>query len=202
MAASENVDATSGDDAMAVELKRRRFTVEEFQRMGELGILDDDERVELIDGEIVEMTPIGPPHASVVARINALFAAHLGVAVIVWPQNPFVLRRQTSQFQPDLALLRPRADFYGARHPEPADALLVIEVMDSSVARDRRVKLPIYARAGVDEVWLVHAVTGTIEVCRQPRGSIYHDRRILDRSAALAPLAFPDLALTVADLVG
>ena len=151
---------------MAVELKRRLFTVEEFQRMAEAGILDEDERVELIEGEIVEMTPIGPPHASVVARINALFAARLGARVIVWPQNPFVLRPQTSQFQPDLALLRPRADFYSSRHPEPADALLVIEVMDSSVARDRRVKLPIYARARVEEVWLVHGVASTVEVCR------------------------------------
>ena len=187
---------------MAVELKRRRFTIEEFQRMGEAGILDEDERVELIEGEIVEMTPIGPPHASTVARLNALFAARLGGRVIVWPQNPLVLRRQTSQFQPDLALLRPRADFYAARHPEPADALLVIEVMDSSVARDRRVKLPIYARAGVEDVWLVHAVASTVEVCRDPRGSDYRDRRVLDRSATLSPLAFPDLVLTVADIVG
>lgn len=187
---------------MAVELKRRLFTIDEYQRMAEAGILDEDERVELIEGEIVEMTPIGPPHASVVARLNALFTARLGARVIVWPQNPFVLRRQTSQFQPDLALLRPRADFYASRHPEPTDASLVIEVMDSSVARDRRVKLPIYARARVEEVWLVHAVASTVEVCRDPRGSDYRDRRVLERSATLAPLAFPDLVLTVADIVG
>ncbi len=187
---------------MAVELKRRPFTIEEFQRMGEAGILDEDERVELIEGEIVEMTPIGPPHASVVARLVALFAARLGVRAIVWPQNPFVLRRQTSQFQPDLALLRPREDFYGSRHPEPADALLVIEVMDSSVARDRHVKLPIYARAGVAEVWLVHATASTVEVCREPRASDYGSRHVLERAATLAPLAFPDLTVTVVDVVG
>jgi Uma2 family endonuclease len=187
---------------MAVELKRRLFTVEEFQRMGEAGILDEDERVELIEGEIVEMTPIGPPHAIVVARLVALFAARLGPRTIVWPQNPFVLRRQTSQFQPDLALLRPRADFYASRHPEPGDALLVIEVMDSSVARDCRVKLPIHASEGVVEVWLVHAVASTVEVCHDPRGSDYRDRRVLDRSATLSPLAFSDLVLTVADIVG
>ena len=113
-----------------------------------------------------------------------------------------MLRRQTSQFQPDLALLRPRADFYASRHPERADALLVIEVMDSSVARDRRVKLPIYARAGVEDVWLVHAVASTVEVCRDPRGSDHRDRRVLDRSTTLSPLAFPDLVLPVADLMG
>jgi Uma2 family endonuclease len=201
MAAGDNVE-TSGDREMAVELKRRLFTIEEFQRMGETGILDEDERVELIEGEIVEMTPIGPPHASVVARLVALFAARLGVRAIVWPQNPFVLRPQTSQFQPDLALLRPRADFDSSRHPEPTDALLVVEVMDSSMARDRRVKLPIYARAGIDEVWLVHAVASTVEVCRDPRGSDYRNRGVLERSATVAPLAFPDLALTVADIVG
>jgi Uma2 family endonuclease len=187
---------------MAVELKRRLFTIEEFQRMGELGILDEDERVELIEGEIVEMSPIGPPHASPVARAVAVFAARLAGRAIVWPQNPLVLRRQTSQFQPDLALLRPRDDFYAARHPEPADTFLVIEVMDSSVAQDRRVKLPIYARARVADVWLVHAAASAVEVCRDPRGSDYRDRCVLDRAAALSPRAFPDLALTVADIVG
>ena len=113
-----------------------------------------------------------------------------------------MLRRQTSQFQPDLALLRPRPDFYAGRHPEPADAFLVIEVMDSSVARDRRVKLPMYARARVREVWLVHAEAATVEVCRHPLGADYRNRRVLDRSGSLAPLAFPDLALTVTDIVG
>jgi Uma2 family endonuclease len=201
MAAGDNVE-TSGDREMAVELKRRRFTIEEFQRMGASGILDGDERVELIEGEIVEMTPIGPPHASIVARLNALFAARLGARAIVWPQNPFVLPGQTSQFQPDLALLRLRTDFYGRRHPEPAAALLVIEVMDSSPARDRRVKLPIYARGGVEEVWLVQAATATLEVCRSPLGSDFRDRRTLERAASLAPLAFPDLRLSVADIVG
>jgi Uma2 family endonuclease len=201
MAPSDSVD-TSGDREMAVELKRRLFTVDEFQRMADAGILDEDERVELIEGEIVEMTPIGPPHASAVARINALFAARLGPRAIVWPQNPLVLRRQTSQFQPDLALLRPRADFYGGRHPEPADAYLVIEVMDSSVARDRRVKLPIYARGGVEDVWLVHVAASTVEVCRDPFRDSYRDRRVLDRSAALAPRAFPDVVLSVTDILG
>jgi Uma2 family endonuclease len=107
MTTSDNVE-TSGDREMAVELKRRRFTIEEFQRMGEAGILDEDERVELIEGEIVEMTPIGPPHASTVARLNALFATRLAGRAIAWPQNPLVLRRQTSQFsRPGAAPPRP-----------------------------------------------------------------------------------------------
>jgi Uma2 family endonuclease len=201
MRASDSVDR-SGEGEMAVELKRRRFTIEEYQRMGEAAILDEDERVELIEGEIVEMTPIGPPHASVVARLVALFTVRLGDRAIAWPQNPLVLRQQTSQFQPDLALLRPRPDFYARRHPEAADAVLVIEVMDSSVARDRRIKLPIYARGRVGEVWLVHAEAATVEVCRHPHGSDYRDRRVLDREGSLAPLAFPELRLTVRDIVG
>src|SRR5262245_39498507 len=100
MTKARNIPASGGGD-MAVELRRRRFTVEEYQRMAETGILDEDERVELIEGEIVEMTPIGPLHASVVARFNALLVSRLGDRVIVWPQNSVVLRAQGSQFQPD-----------------------------------------------------------------------------------------------------
>ncbi len=132
---------------MALMRKPRRFTLEEYHRMGEAGILDEDERVELIEGEIVEMSPIGPLHGSVVARLVSLLVRQLGDRAIVWPQNSLVLRAVVSQLQPDLALLRPRADYYRSANPEPRDVLLVIEVVDSSVDRDRRVKL--YAlRAG------------------------------------------------------
>ena len=97
---------------MAVMSKRRRFTLEEYHRMGEAGILDEDERVELIEGEIVEMTPIGWAHASVVARLATLFWTRFGDRAIVWVQNPLALPRQVSEFQPDLALLKLRPDFY------------------------------------------------------------------------------------------
>jgi len=188
---------------MVVELRRRRFTVEEYQRMAETGILEEDERVELIEGEIVEMTPIGPLHGSVVARINSLLVQQLGDRAIVWPQNSVVLRALGSQLQPDLALLRPRADYYRSANPEPRDILLLIEVMDSSVDRDRRVKLPIYARAGLVEVWLVDVEAETVEMRREPTiGGEYRGRRVASRGDTVGPLVFPDLELPVAALLG
>ena len=191
-----------GGDEMALMRERRRFTLEEYHRMGETGILDEDERVELIEGEIVEMTPIGRVHASVVARIAKVFETRFGGRAIVWVQNPLALPRQVSEFQPDIALLALRADFYRDKRVEPADALLVVEVMDSSVAHDRKVKLPIYARAGVPEVWLVDVNDDTVEACRQPSASGYRDRRLGDRTSTIAPLAFPDAALAIPELVG
>jgi len=186
---------------MAV-LLTRRFTLEEYHRLGEVGILHEDERVELIDGEIVPMTPIGPPHASVVARLIALLSPRFGRRAIVWPQNPVTLPRQQSEFQPDIVLLRSRADFYRERHPGPADALLVVEVMDSSAARDRWVKLPIYARGGVREVWLVDLKAGALEVHRRPSAGVYATRRVLHRRDSVSPRAFPRDRLTVASLIG
>lgn len=191
-----------GGDQMAVMRKRRRFTLEEYHRMGETGILDEDERVELIEGEVVEMTPIGRAHASVVARITRLFGTHFGERVIVWVQNPLALPAQVSEFQPDIALLRSRADFYRGKRVEPDDALLVVEVMDSSVAHDRRVKLPIYAQAGVPEVWLLDVNQNTVEMHREPTAAGYRERRLVDRAGAIAPLAFPDVVLAVREVVG
>jgi Uma2 family endonuclease len=199
---AERKSMEPGGDEMAVMRARRRFTLEEYHRMGAAGILDEDERVELIEGEIVEMTPIGRVHASVVARISKLFETRFGAWAIVWVQNPLVLPRQVSEFQPDIALLTPRPDFYRGKQVEPDDALLVVEVMDSSGAHDRRVKLPIYARAGVREVWLVDVKETTVEAHRQPMVDRYRDQRLADRSGGLAPLAFPDVVLAVRDLVG
>ena len=170
--------------------------------MGELGILHEDERVELVEGEIVEMSPIGPAHGSVVARINSVLLPPLVGRAILWPQNALVLPRQTSMFQRDVALIRPRDDFYRTANPEPRDVLLLIEVMDSPVYYDRRVKLPIYARAGLGEIWLANVTNNTVEVCRRPVGGEYRDRRVAARSDTISPLAFPDLALPVQALLG
>ena len=187
---------------MAVMRKRRRFTLEEYHRMGEAGVIDEDERVELIEGEIVEMTPIGRPHASVVARITKLFSTHFGERAIVWVQNPLALPRQVSEFQPDVALLKLRPDFYRDKRVEPRDAFLVVEVMDSSVAYDRRVKLPIYARGGVPEVWLVDVNERTVEVHRRPTAAGYRDRRVIARAGTIAPLAFSRAAVAVREMIG
>ena len=187
---------------MAVTLKRYRFTVDEYDRMAEVGLLTQCDRVELLDGDIVEMSPIGDDHASVVARISHVFSARLGTRSIVWPQNPVGLRVVRSVPQPDVALLRARDDFYRSGRPGPDDALLVIEVMDTTAARDRGVKLPLYARAGVAEVWLVDLRADTIEVYRQPSSVGYADARVVRRGDRVTPLAFPDVTVTMDDLLG
>jgi Uma2 family endonuclease len=187
---------------MAVVLKTRRFTIDEYYRMAEAGILSEDDRVELIQGEIVEMPPIGSHHAGTVSRHNSLFASLLGGRVIVSVQNPLRLRSVESEFQPDVVLLRLRADFYTKSHPEPQDVYLVIEVADTSLEKDRQVKLPLYAKAGVREVWIVDLNADRVEVYRGPSPDGYRDVRVFQRGEAITVEAFPDLALTVADLLG
>lgn len=186
---------------MAVVLKRRLFTVDEYYRMAAAGILTEDDRVELLEGEIVEMTPIAPRHAGAVKRLNSLFAARLGTRAIVSVQDPVRLSAE-SEPQPDLALLRPRRDFYRSSHPGPGDVLLIIEVADASVEGDHRVKVPLYAKAGIPEVWLFDVNADRIEVYRTPTPDGYRDVRILRHGESLAPEAFADLALTVDDLLG
>jgi Uma2 family endonuclease len=187
---------------MAVVLKTHRFTVDEYHRMGEVGIFSEDDRVELLAGEIVEMSPIGPLHAGTVGFLNALFTSRLGREVIVWVQNPLLLRAEDSEPQPDVVLLRPRPDFYRHAHPEPPDVYLVTEVADTSVAADREVKFPIYARARVPEAWLLNVSAERLEVHRHPTPDGYQDVCVLQRGEWVAPQAFPDLVLMVDALLG
>ena len=183
-------------------LTPRRFTVEEYHRMGEAGILAEDERVELIEGEIVRMTPIGSHHAGTVARANRVFSSRLGERTIVWVQSPIRLAVQQSELQPDVALLRSRPDFYVKSHPEAADAFLLIEIADTTVELDRNVKIPLYAKAGVREAWLLDLHADRLEVFRQPTPAGYRNVHALGRGQALTVQAFPDLTLTVDDLLG
>ena len=148
---------------------RHVITVAAFHRMGEAGILGPAERVELIDGEIIDMSPIGALHAAIVARLTMLFSRELGGTAVVWCQNPLRLD-DVSEPEPDIVILRPRADFYATAHPGPADALLVIEVSDTSLAYDLDVKVPLYARHGIPEIWVIDAATRRTRVFRQPGG--------------------------------
>ena len=183
-------------------LTRRRFTVEEYHRMGDAGILAEDERVELIEGEIVKMTPIGFRHAGSVNRLTSLWTSRLGNRVVVQIQNPIELRGVDSELQPDVALLRPRPDFYFKSHPEAGDIFLLIEVADTTVELDRNVKIPLYAKAGIREAWLLDLNADRVEVFRQPTPDGYRDVHALGRGRALTVEAFPDLTLTVDDLLG
>jgi len=191
-----------GEEHMAVTLRRRRFTVDEYHRMGEAGIFHEDDRVELIEGEIVEMTPIGRRHASVVARMNQFFSTRLGQRTIVWPRNPLLLAALISEPQPDLILLAPRPDFYARELPQPGDVRLIIEVADSSLAYDRRTKMPLYARAGIAEAWLVNVEATRVELHRGPTAAGYTQVLTPAADAGFSALAFPDLVVTLADLLG
>src|SRR6266851_5672561 len=137
------------DDVLAESgVQRRRFTAEEYHRMGEAGILCEEDRVELIEGEIIVMSPIGLRHAACVARLTRELPVALGRRALLWPQNPVRLFPDTEP-QPDIVLLRPRPDDYAHAPAQPADALLVVEVADTSYRYDRHAKLPLYARSGV-----------------------------------------------------
>lgn len=183
-------------------LTRYRFTVEEYHRMGDVGILPEDSRIELIAGDVVVREPIGSYHAGTVDRLTRLWTSILGERAVVRVQNPVELAEDDSEVQPDVTLLRSRADFYTRGHPVAADVLLLIEVADKSLARDRRVKIPLYARAAIREVWLVDLTGDRVEVHRDPTAGGYSHVRALGRGESVVPQAFPDLTIAVADLLG
>lgn len=152
---------------LPAEVERHRFTVEEYHRMGEAGIFGEDDRVELVEGEIVEMTPIGRRHADCVNRLTHLLVSFVGSAYVVSVQNPLRLGEHDEP-EPDLALLKPGPELYSRGHPGSEDAALLIEVADSSLQYDRGFKLPLYARSGVPEAWLIDLRADRIEVHSGP----------------------------------
>lgn len=185
---------------MPATLTPRRFTVDEYYRMAEAGILAPGERVELIEGEIVAMAAIGSRHAGCVNSLNRLLVRGLDERAVVSVQNPVRLS-DMSEPEPDVAVLRPRADRYAEAHPGPPEVLLIIEVSDTTAAFDREVKGPLYARAGVQDFWLVDIDGDRVEVHRDPTPGAYRDIRRHGRGATLRPLAFPELDLPVNDIL-
>jgi len=186
---------------MALTIARRRFTVAEYHKMAEAGILGYKEPVELIEGEIVEMTPIGRRHMACVDRLNRFFVRALGDEAIVRVQGSLRLDER-SEPEPDLVILRPRADFYAESDAGPADALLIVEVADTSEHYDRQVKVPLYARAGIPEVWLVDLTAANVTVYRRPDNTGYAEAIVATGTDELSPLAFPARTLTVASILG
>ena len=183
--------------ALLVERSRRLFTIEEYHRMAETGILRPDDRVELIDGEIFEMSPIGSRHMACVNNLNRVFVLGLGVRAVVSPQNPVQIPRY-SEPEPDLAVLRARS--YKTFAPTTEDVLLLVEVAETSLRFDRTVKLALYARAGFLEYWLVDANAETVTIFRRPANETYSDVRTVGINERLSPLVFPDLVIDVTDL--
>lgn len=181
---------------------RHRLDVDDYRRMGEAAILGQDDRVELIDGELIDMAPIGQDHAGTVdALTHTLVLAFSGQA-IVRVQNPLRLDR-FSEPQPDIAVLRPRSDFYrrGAP-PGPPDVLLVIEVADTSLNYDRGVKLPLYARAGVAEVWIVDLRRRVMEAYREPTRDGYTKMATLGPADTVFPTLMPGIGLMLHEILG
>jgi Uma2 family endonuclease len=185
--------------AVEVSAKRRRFTRAEYYRMVEAGILGEDDRVELIKGEIVEMSRIGRRHNAFVGNLNQLLVTRLAGRAIVWVQSSIALAEDTEP-QPDLAVLRRGAVSYKERDAWAEDALLVIGVADSSLAYDRSTKLRLYAEAGIPEYWVVDCTAETVEVHRGPGPDSYREVNLVAGVATLRPQAFPDVELRTTDI--
>src|SRR5712692_3167368 len=185
---------------MSIAIARHRFTWDEYHKMAETGILAPTQRVELIEGEIVDMTPIGRRHVACVARLTHIFVRGVGDRAVVLVQSPLRLAEH-SEPQPDLVVLHPRADFYAERDAGPRDVLLVIEVADTSEHYDRHVKVPLYAQHGIPEVWLVDLTAGSVTAYRQPGAEGYEQTIVARGHDELRPLAFPDFVVTAASIL-
>jgi len=181
-------------------LAAHRFTVDEYHRMGQAGVFPEDHRVELIDGQVVEMTPIGDRHAACVRRLSRLFARHLLEVAVFDVQNPVVLSPHDAP-QPDITLLKLRPDGYPT-HPRAADLLLVVEVADTTLVYDREVKVPLYAQAGIPEVWLVDLPADRLEVYREPSAGTYTRTSVVSRGDTVTALQFPTVTLSADDILG
>jgi Uma2 family endonuclease len=175
---------------------RRLFTADEYERMAEAGILGDEERLELIGGEIFIMSRIGSPHSGCVNRLNAQFGSRLAGRAVIAIQNPIRIG-QITEPEPDITLAVPREDSYGNSHPTPPEIFLVIEVMDTSAYYDRTVKQPLYAAARIREVWLVDLSNALLEVYRRPLNGQYAEKATYAHGQQVAPEAFPDLVLDI-----
>ncbi len=180
--------------------ERYRFTAEQYTRLGEMGILGAEDRVELMDGEILAMGDIGHRHAGQVNRLNRVLSHNSEKMMAVSVQNPLDLG-QRYQPQPDLMLLREHADDYAGELPTAADVLLLVEVADSSLVYDQRIKLPLYAQAGIAEVWIVNLDAHQLEVYTQPQGAAYTATRVVQRGETVQIGALPAVTLQADDIL-
>ena len=189
---------TTGTATDTLQDSLHRFTVDDYYRMADVGILEPDDRVELLDGQVVQMSPIGIEHAHVVDTLtDMLFAVRQKAIIRV--QNPVRLDRENEP-EPDLSLLKRRHAGYAHGHPGPSDVLLIIEVSDSSIIFDRETKLPLYARFNIPEVWLVDLQAERVEIHRSPSGGTYGDIRRISPPESASPEAFPDIHIDTARL--
>ncbi len=182
-------------------LARRRITVDDYYGMAKAGILGEDDRVELIEGELIAMMPIGSPHSGKVNRLTRLLVMAVGRSGVVTVQNPVRLSNWTEP-QPDFAVLKPREDDYASATPSQADVLLLIEVADSSLDYDRGLKRRLYARSGIAEYWLVDVNAGVVEACRGPAGDAYETVWRAGPGDTLAIPGVEGASIAMSDLFG
>jgi Uma2 family endonuclease len=180
---------------------RHAFTVNEWHRMGDAGLFGDNARMELLDGEVIEMSPIGSPHASCVARLNFLLMQAVGPSALIFPRNPVVLDEH-SEPQPDIALLAPRADGYSRSHAVPGEILLLIEISDTTLAFDRDQKSFLYARSGVRQLWIVDLTGEQIPVMGSPGPDGYRHAHSSRRGGQLAVEALAGVRISVDEVLG
>ena len=179
---------------------KHRFSVSEYYRIAEAGVLRPEVRVELLNGEIIDMSPIGPFHGGVVGRLTRLFNGLAEGRWLVWPRNPLHLD-DYSEPQPDVLLVKPAPGDYTRRHPRPDDVFLLVEVSDATLELDRTEKLPAYGRAGVAEVWIVNLNDTLIEIYREPHFTGYASKTVVGPGQSAAPLAFPNALVDVTELL-
>ncbi len=178
---------------------RRKITVKEYDQMYEAGIFQPDERLELINGEIIKMPPMNAPHIAYVAILTELLVKKLAQRAIIFTQLPIVLN-DDSEPEPDISVLKWKKDRYFSAKPTACEVYLLIEVASTSLMYDREVKLPLYARARIPEVWILKVQDQQLEVYRHPKENTYTEQRLLQPSDKIAPLAFPDIELTLSDI--
>jgi Uma2 family endonuclease len=181
-------------------ISRHRITVDEYYRMAEVGILPPDARVELIEGEIIDMAPIGTGHGGTVTQLNRLLQGAVGDQAYVLTQS-VVRLSDISEPQPDFALVKPRADFYKKKHPGPGDTFLIIEVSESSLRYDLQVKAPLYARHGVPEFWVIDLKGRQVRFFRSPNSGQYTDVTSTDAPGTVALAALPDVQIDLAHVL-
>jgi Uma2 family endonuclease len=185
---------------MIHEPRTRRFTTDEYHWMGRVGILTEDDRVELIDGEIIELPPIGDRHSASCSKLNRFISGALGDTAIVRIQDPIKLGPH-SEPEPDVAVVRARDDFYATGHPVPSDLLLLVEVADTSAGYDRGTKLPLYASVGIPEVWLVDLQGQRVEMHRDPSPEGYRAVEVRASGQRVSALLLSQIDLAVDDIL-
>lgn len=186
---------------MSAGVTEKLFTVEEYHRMAEAGILRPGDRMELIEGKIIQMSAIGHRHFVSVMRAHTFLMETLERRILLSIQGPIRLSDWTEP-EPDLVIFKPRADFYAQKRPTPADVFFIVEVSDTSLTYDQRIKLPRFAAAGIPEVWIEDLQNKLLLVHRDPAGDVYKTTMTLRAEDSISPLAFPDAVFRVEDLLG